>query len=326
MGDTTPSFNRGKGKRGRKQPYNGDTIAALTLDPSILGSPGGSSLFYNLADKIVDLIAKERGVEGNTLGFLMQGDGSWPTWMILGNDENEESKQMLGIFLLAGFQMSIENSYQRWVDKHMESGLVSTVKVGDILLSIGGEQALHTLWQWSPQNTGAASVEADADAKMSEEIERIFRIKKSYAEDKNSAEKMLALLSREEIAQLEANFQFEGNLKAENLLVTPLPCILSCSPATQVCQNWNRLNMGVWSKMARSLSNGGGGGSGKKNQKQEGSLLALEDIESLGDVPMSPNKKKKKKNKKKVSYALDFRCSSSVFNCITNLFVSFSAA
>eukprot|EP00804_Cyclotella_cryptica_P031345 CCRYP_012178-RD/>CCRYP_012178-RD protein AED:0.20 eAED:0.20 QI:426/1/1/1/0/0/2/1809/530 len=304
-------------------------VAALTLDPSTLGTSGESNLFYNLADQIVSLIGtkssssgtgEENGEEAegekdapSVPRFLTEQSsrdcGLWPRWMDLSSkDEDGDLQQQkmtsLGILLLAGFEMSIEASYQRWLKRiggQRQQQQTSTLQVGEVMVHMGEESALHTVWQSSSSESNILPAsELNEDTKLMEDIERIFCFRKTLAED---GDKVLTLLSPEDLTQLESNFQNrEAALKAEHLLMTPLQWILSSSSAVLLCLSLNNVMMGIWTK-TRSLLAGGGKGS----QKEEGTSL-MEDVESIGEVFMSQSKKQKKKKKKKASHCVRVVC------------------
>ncbi|KAL3778396.1 hypothetical protein HJC23_011511 [Cyclotella cryptica] len=298
---------------------NNGGVAALTLDPSTLGTSGESNLFCNLADQIVSLMGTNSSSgTGEENGEEAQGEkdaptvprflteqssrdcGLWPRWIDLSSkdedgDLQQKKKTSLGILLLAGFEMSIEASYQRWLRRNggqRQQQQTSTLQVGEVMFHMGEESALHTVWQSSSSESNILPAsELNADTKLTEDIEQIFRFRKTLAED---GDKVLTLLSPEDLTQLESNFQNrEAALKAEHLLMTPLQWILSSSSAVLLCLSLNDVMMGIWTK-TRSLLAGGGKGS----QKEEGTSL-MEDVESIGEVFMSQSKKQKKKKKKK---------------------------
>ena len=271
--------SHGKKKKQKEQGHDAilpscdGPLVAISLDPAILGTGGGSSLFVNLADKIVGQV--DATEDAGKLRYLMDlpKDKLWPHWLL----SNRESKTSLGLILLAGFEMSIFKSYQRSLTK----------KPQHVMLHFGLDSALHTLLQLNPT---ASDTQA---TKLVDEVERVFRLRKMLMED--DGEKFISLVSSEEWSTLDTNVKinFEGTIKAEHLLMAPFQWIITTSSAGEFLGDWNSLIVDMWSKIGDSLSDEGQ----KKSQKYEEDVL-IEDIENIGETPFSAKKKKKKQKKK----------------------------
>lgn len=255
-------------------------VAALALDPTIVGVSGESNLFYNLADKIVGLTSKgSEEVKGDGAErFLMSvGDGAsmWPAWLT--SSCADQQQVPVGLLLLAGFEMSIKAAHQRSTD-----GSNGNVDVGDVMVHIAGESSLHQVWSQHSSSTASG-----AAVQLSGEIEQVFRVRKTLID---SGKKVKPLVSSQEWSELASSFKRgEGSFKPDHLLATPLQWIVSSPSAGKQCQIWNALMMEMFSKLVN----------GMRKKQEEGNN---EGADMTGETLTSPSKKKKKKsNKKKVS-------------------------
>lgn len=274
------SKKKGKGKleqndENREKLLEDGLIAALTLDPIILGASGESNLFYKWADEIVGLMTEgcDEQKDQDVARFLMNGgSGEWPAWLVHGC--NADKQLPLGLILLAGFEMSINSKRQR-------------LAIGNVMVHIGGETSLHTVWNSHPGSSdyGVSTVPAG-------EIERVFRVRKMLME---GGKKVKSILSDEEWSELESRFKsFDGRFKVENIFVTPLQLIADSPLAQQSCQSLNSLSVEVFSKLFKSLSIG----PQRKNHTHE--ECKTDDVDVVEDAALVSKKKKKSKPKKKV--------------------------
>ena len=267
-------------------------VGALALDPAILDVVKGSCPFYNFADKIVDLMngdvdgKNDVNVSGKFLNDVPGSKSIWPNWLISIGDKNTDRSTFLGLILLAGIEMSIRASHQRSLEDFVANEHANR---GDVMVHIGGESSLHTVWHLTHKN----SSQSNATTQLVQKIEQIFRVRKMIIED--GGKKIRALVSPEEWGQFESTFQgMEGlSFKVENLLTIPIKWFMSSSG--EVHQNWTTLMIKIWSQIINSISDG----RQKNNHKyEEGNV---EDSDIIGAVIPAPTKKKKKKHKKKVS-------------------------
>ena len=337
----------------------GDGMKALVLDPSYLDGNRGSDSFFKLADKLIGLVRScgkggNAGNEGDSFDncflsgkskiLINSSARSWPNWMLIFSDGPDKRNPIpLAVILLAGFELSIEASYERWLQKNSDEHAVNSK---DPMLQTEIEPAV--IPSSSPTEpkalTGRFSSKSDIcllhndilcdyESTMREEIARILLISRNLSSHYEQIHPLICTNELREIEKLCHGFD-RASLKFEYLLAPPFIWFTSSPGAVELDHTWNKMVTNIFPKMRAKFDdvsssditrNGKGTDTNEISTNPETAVSEINSTEqgvcktsSINENKSHParsnsQKKSKKKKKKKVRFS---HLSKALFNSL----------